>query len=60
MPKTKNERKQEAVVRALDSSFVGPEKPCSTCKYHTNKPSYCKKLTQFVGRKHTCEEYHVR
>jgi len=56
--KTKEMKKEEAGWRAESSTFKAPKKPCATCKYHTNKPSYCRNLKQYVGRKHTCGEYH--
>ena len=55
--KDKRMKQEEAQWRAESTTFVAPEKPCSTCKYHDNRPSYCRILKEFVGRKHTCEEY---
>lgn len=33
------------------------EKECQSCKYHSNKPSWCNKHKEYVSRKGCCASY---
>lgn len=59
MRKTKEMLQKEAELRKKISKSAGfyPELLCQNCNFHANKPSYCRNLKQYVGRKQTCVDW---
>lgn len=57
--KSKKVKQEEAIERANGYKGDKESHPCSSCKYHENNPSYCRKYTKYVGRKETCMSHKV-
>lgn len=57
--KSREVRRKEAEDRQGSSQAHRhyPKDKCQDCKYHTNRPSYCNNLMQFIGRKQTCTDF---
>lgn len=36
---------------------IEKKKYCQNCRFHKNKPSFCKLKNEFVGRKKICDQH---